>query len=84
MRNGEPISQQSLTKGINPGISYDQTFEGWQAAKFGGADLDQLEKWDNWGYPREFMARVIAFHRQSKRVESFTEEAVAKSVSKKK
>lgn len=83
MRNGEPIREQRLTKGVNPGISYDQTFEGWLAAIHLGATLDELLKWDNWEYPRAFMARVIAFYRQQKRVESFTEEAVAKSVKKK-
>jgi len=84
MRNGEPISGQRLSKGIDPGINYDQTFEGWQAAVNAGATLDELEKWDNWEYPRPFMARVIAFHRLSNKVSSFTEEAVAKSVGKKK
>lgn len=83
MRNNEPISGQRLSKGINPGISYDPSFEGWLAARHAGANLDQLEKWDNWQYPREFMARVVAFYRLHNKVESFTEEAVAKSVSKK-
>ena len=83
MRHGEPISSQRLSKGVNPGITYDPSFEGWMAAIYAGATLDELEKWDSWGYPRQFMAKVIAYYRQKKRVESFTEEAVAKSVNKK-
>lgn len=65
-----------VPKSINTGISYDSSYEQWDAAAQAGLDL---WRWEQGEYPRPFMIRVIAFGRLRNMVHQHTEAALARA-----
>jgi hypothetical protein len=52
-----------LKESIKHGVTYTMGFAEWEAAVAAGATLSDLERWDAGGFPREFKARVLAWHK---------------------
>lgn len=69
----EPIRSVLLKNAVHTGIEYSLYYEGLEAAV--SAKLD-LWKWDQGGYPKEFMCRVIARHRMNNLIKAHESEAV--------
>jgi hypothetical protein len=55
----------------------------WEAAIAAGSTLDELEKLSRGGYPRQFEAKLIAWHQQHKIVSMHEQDAVARAVERK-
>ena len=73
-RHGTPITQHPLRSRVNTGITAGQHFHEWEACHAAGLDL---WRWESGGYPVEFMAKVLAWHRLHNLVQSHTAEAAA-------
>jgi hypothetical protein len=76
MRGGTPIKNVPLRHGTNPGISYSQEFELWQAATAAGLNMWKVE---NRIYPNEFLAKCIVWHRLHGLVEAHSQDAAIKA-----
>ncbi len=74
-RNGEPIENVHIRDSVDPHISFSMGFQEWEAAIAAGATLDELLKWDQRGYPKEFMAKVIAWYQNHTLVKAHLEDA---------
>jgi hypothetical protein len=76
-KNGIPIRDAYLKDAINPGISYSMQYTEWEACVAAGLDL---YRWEHRGYPKRFMAKVVAFHNLRNLVEAHVENAKAKAM----
>ena len=81
-RNGFAIEEVWLKDGVKTGITYENmTFPLWEAAIAAGATLDELQRIDS--YPREFRAKVVAWHQKHKLVRSHEQDALNRAARRK-
>lgn len=83
-RHNRPIADVPITGGINVGITYNLSFALWESAIAAGATLHDLWRMEQGLYPREFMAKVVAWHKGHVAVENHTEVAKVQAANKKK
>ena len=79
-RNGEPIEDVSVRDAVNPHISYAVHFSEWEAAIAAGATLDELQRLEQ--YPKEFRAKLIAWHGYHRAVEMHSQDAANRELGK--
>jgi hypothetical protein len=58
-RDGSPILSVSIKDGVNPGITWNESFFHWEAATQAGLDI---WRWENGEYPKWFMAKTVAWY----------------------
>jgi hypothetical protein len=80
-RNGEPIKDVHIRDAVDPNISYSVHFSEWEAAIAAGATLDELQRLDQ--YPKQFRAKLIAWHGFHNAVAMHSQDAVNQKMSKK-
>lgn len=74
MRRGIPIRDYPFSAGgVNPQITYSNTFGEWEAATAAHVDM---HRWETGGYPGWFKARVMAWYSASRMVQAHTDDAV--------
>ena len=74
-RQGIPIEEFALRNRrefANPGITFSQELEEWNAASKAGLDLWQ---WTNGEYPTWFMAKIVAWYVSNLEIEQHTQDA---------
>lgn len=64
---------------MNTGITYSQGFLEWEAAQLAGLSLWE---WDSGVYPNTFKAKVIAWYRNHKEVETHVQDKVNRAKKK--
>lgn len=74
-----PISDVGVKTGVDPNISYNIDFQGWEAAHEAGLDLF---KWYTGGYPHNFRVKVLAWFNLHKLVLMHTEDALSEHMEK--
>lgn len=60
---------------VDPHISFSMGFLEWEAAVAAGATLDELVKWEERSYPKQFMAKVVAWYQYHCLVKTHQEDA---------
>lgn len=73
-----------LKGGIDTGIRYSMSYALWDAAIAAGATLSDLWKIETGLYPKEFLAKIVAWRRGHIAIENHTEAAKAKAIEDKK
>ena len=58
------------------------SFAEWEAAVAAGATLADLERWDAGAFPREFKARVLAWHKLHGLIEAHVQDAARRAAKK--
>ena len=74
-RNGLPIEDLRIKDAVDPHISFSMSFLEWEAAVAAGASREELYKWETRGYPKSFMARVVAWYQYHCLVKTHQEDA---------
>ena len=73
-RNGERIEDVGVRDSVDPHITYSVHYSEWDAAIAAGASLDELSRLDQ--YPKDFRAKLIAWHGYHRAIEMHSQEAV--------
>ena len=70
-----------MRNSVRTGIEFDNwSYPLWDAAVAAGATLDELEKLDEGGYPRELQIKLLAWREMSRLVALHTEDARARAL----
>jgi len=75
------ILDVNIPGGISTGIKQSFSYLEWEAATHAKLDLD---KWERGIYSKKFKAKVIAFYKISRAVESYTNYVINKANKRKK